>query len=633
MGKLSNDFILPCAKSQKIGHTMKYRSLGLAALLGSSLLITACTEEAQENLDKVVITIDDGRENNSDSSDNDSSSDNSNLSDDNEPVLTPAELQFPIAGTVISNQTIVIAPSHNDASLWLDVGIIEGGESLFNSAITGPTQVSNIPLNGQPIFISLWTQISGEWEVNKYRFDTSSVSESKPDDSDNMNDENSNSSEVIVNSEIQSFDGNYIVQAGSQVIGSLKALDLKDSELTFEVTSEPTKGSVQVNPANGQFTYQAGNQSAGSKDAFAFRVFDGETYSPPGIVRITYSSHAGQTVQGRTDGVGADLVIVAEGFTQADMPAFHEAVDDYIDFMFSYEDEFKAHQKAWNIHRVDLVSQESGSDASYGTNTINTALDSGFNCSNIQRLLCVNASKTFEVVNNTYPQWDNILVIVNSTTYGGAGYSSGIGTVSMASAAKDVALHEMAHSFAGLGDEYTYGGSSAPTREPSASNLTINNNSQTVKWSHWIGVDSQVGLYEGGKYVSSGVWRPTNNSMMRSLGQPFHSVNKEAWTLSVYEHGGVVLNQLPSSNEVSQLKGESTQFYIDPLMSVEALTIEWFLNGQKLDEFSGETQVILGKDQSDNFNVLVKVSDATGTIIKDPQNHSSDEVRWSVSVQ
>jgi len=627
---------------------MKYRTIGVTAALGLCLLTTACTEETKEQLEDTVITIEFG-DGKTDQQDINETNPGNDMAQEEEQSLTAAEVRFPLAGTTINNTNLVIVPSHDDAPLWLDVGTTENGEDIFNASITGTTQVPNIPLNGQPVFISLWTQLEGEWTVKKYRFDTldnfmeedsNETSDSDDTQSGSENTEQdkgeSNTGDDVMPSvtyEIKAIDGNFIVQAGQQLSGQLQAIDLNGSALQFEVTSQPQYGSLQLNPDSGAFTYQANNQSNGTKDSFAYCVFDGQVYSAPAIVRFNYSEHSAVTLQGRTDGVGADLVIVAEGFTEGDMPYFHHTVNKYIEFMFGYEPEFVHHQKAWNIHRIDLVSAQNGSDSNYGTDTRNTALDSGFNCSNIQRLLCVNATKTFDVVNSVFPQWDNILVIVNSSTYGGAGYSSGIGTVSMASSAMDVALHEMAHSFAGLGDEYAYGGSSAPNREPSAANLTINNDNQTVKWSHWIGKDPKVGLFEGGKYVSTGVWRPTQNSFMRSLGQPFHSVNKEAWTLAVYEHGGVVLNQLPSQSQVMQNKGGDTLFYVETLLEPAALQIEWSVNGQVVPELNGKTQVSVGANQQNDFTVSVAISDATQTIIKDPQNHSRDEVRWSVSVQ
>ena len=638
---------------------MTYHSLGVAALLGFILLTTACSEEDQ---DQLLVTIEPGQTNDpvnndvlEDSSNNvDSDNDNQNSVDDsaNDPidmgdnntdsVLTAAELRFPLANSIIGHDTIVIVPSHDDAELWLDVGTTEKGEDLFNQVITGATQVNHIPLNGQPIFITLWTRIQGEWQFKSYQFQTEDKTPKDNDSeggadsgsADQSGDESnpSNGGELKSVTEILGFDGNYIVKAGEEITGQLEVLDINNRDLVYEITAQPSHGSVQLDSASGAFTYQANNQAIGTEDAFAYRVFDGEIYSVPAMVRINYSAHSGVTLQGRSDGIGADLVIVAEGFTEGDMPWFHHAVDEYIEFMFGYEGEFHFHKNAWNIHRVDLISQQNGSDSNYEVDTKNTALDSGFNCSNIQRLLCVNTAKTFDVVNSTFPQWDNILVIVNSSTYGGAGYSSGIGTVSLSNSARDVALHEMAHSFAGLGDEYTYGGSGAPSREPSDANLTINNNLDTVKWAHWIGTDN-VGLYEGGRYVSNGVWRPTSNSMMRSLGQPFYAVNKEAWTLAVYEHGGVVLNRLPSQAEVLQKKGQNTQFYIEPLMNRGGQNIRWFVNGQALSEFNDHVQITLGDDQEDSYEVSVKLSDATGVIRKDANNHSSDEVRWSVNVQ
>ena len=339
---------------------------------------------------------------------------------------------------------------------------------------------------------------------------------------------------------------------------------------------------------------------------------------------------------GRGEGVGADLVIVAEGFTAEDMALFHTAVDDYVNFFFDYEPEFTQHKKSWNIHRIDLQSEQSGADNDSGDNQVNTALDGYFNCGNVDRRLCVDVAKTFAVVNQTFPQWDNILVIVNSSKYGGAGYSNGIGTVSMSSSTKYVAIHEMAHSFAHLGDEYSYGQTSIPSNEPSAANLTINNNTATVKWLHWLGYgsgDGEVGLFEGAAYVTSGVWRPTNNSLMRINGAAFYAVNKEAWTLAVYEHGGVYIGKIPEDSNIEITAGHAQPFMVDTLMDEGAQSLRWYINGQEQSALRDQASVKLGQRQTDDFVVRVEINDKTQTIRKDTFQYSSDSIEWQVSVK
>jgi hypothetical protein len=133
---------------------------------------------------------------------------------------------------------------------------------------------------------------------------------------------------------------------------------------------------------------------------------------------------------------------------------------------------------------------------------------------------------------------------------------------------------------AGLADEYAYGGYFAPSIEPKNVNVTINNDLETVKWKHWVGeptIDDNkpVGLYEGGKYVKTGVWRPTHYSIMRINGKPFYYVNAEQWALSVYKIAGVIYSKTPKNNQITQAIGSDSIFTVEPSMGASAQQIVW----------------------------------------------------------
>jgi len=661
---------------------MKNNTLLLSLLMSSSLLLTACGQEDDrwsiEIGDNVSDNQDSGSNTDTDSntdtetggdsnaesdtgsgtdsgsnsgSSSDSSSDtdhgaasgsdsdsNTDPEDNTSSQVQAALLLAPVPNSEIQKNSFTLTPSNTQAKKWLDVGTTLGGEDLFNGAISGATYINNIPLNGEPIYITLWSEIEGQWQKQQYNLNTVKLNSDTGSDSNTGTkpDTENNTKPTSFNQAPLAMNGALVLLAGQTVKGMVSADDIEGDDLTFEVVDQPQSGAITLNNSTGEFSYTAGNSDTGNSDTFSYRVFDGEQYSNTAQITLRYSQHAGTTLQGRGDGIGADLVIIGDGFTQSEMGQFKDAVNDYVDFMFAYEPEFKNHQKAWNIHRVDLVSQQSGADNSSGNNQVNTALDGYFNCGDIDRLLCVSSAKTFAAVNQAFPQWDNILVIVNSSKYGGAGYSSGIGTVSLSGAAKDVGLHEMAHSFAGLADEYTYGGSRAPTREPSAANSTINNNLDSLKWKHWLGTGSgngTIGLFEGGQYVSNGVWRPTQNSIMRSLGNAFHAVNKEAWTLAVYEHGGVYHSKQPVNAQVNQLTGNDTQFKIDTVMGEGAQSLSWYINSQEQTALKNQHKVTLGADQNSNFTVRVDISDNTGNIRKDDNGHANDSITWEVNVQ
>jgi hypothetical protein len=210
-----------------------------------------------------------------------------------------------------------------------------------------------------------------------------------------------------------------------------------------------------------------------------------------------------------------------------------------------------------NIFRVDVSSTDSGADdptACGGTGaTARTYFDASFCNNGIRRLLTVNAGTAISVASAQVPQWHAILMIVNSTVYGGSG--GAVAVYSLASGAREIALHELGHSAFGLADEYEYYAgcgvdtdrNNHPAVEPAEPNVTINTNRATLKWRSLVGAAtplpttnnadcaqcdpqpnplpaSTVGLYEGAHYYHCDAYRPQFNCRMRVLGQPFCAV-------------------------------------------------------------------------------------------------------------
>ena len=124
----------------------------------------------------------------------------------------------------------------------------------------------------------------------------------------------------------------------------------------------------------------------------------------------------------------------------------------------------------------------------------------------------------------------------------------------MHSSAVDLAIHEYGHSFADLADEYesSYPGYaccsdiSGPSCESNVTDVTTR---EQIKWSPWISATTPiptdelpqytdvVGLFEGARYQSTGMYRSGQNCIMRSLGQPYCQVPSQAYVLKLYDGG------------------------------------------------------------------------------------------------
>lgn len=280
------------------------------------------------------------------------------------------------------------------------------------------------------------------------------------------------------------------------------------------------------------------------------------------------------TVQGTTQISGSaprssafNIVLLAEGFTAGQQGDFNTACGEFV-AAFSTTAPFNGLAFAINVFRVNVASTDSGADdpvAAGGTGaSVRTYFDATFGGNNIRRLLLCNTTTALQVATAQVPEFTVVLVVVNSTIYGGAGGS--VGTYSLAPGATEIAIHELGHTAFGLADEYDYyaGGSETgqdhhPPVEPSEPNVTIDANRTTLKWRRAVNattalpttsnpdcttVDPQpspvpprtVGAFEGAHYYHCGAFRPEYNCKMRSLGNPFCLVCSEV----IRHHIGLV---------------------------------------------------------------------------------------------
>jgi len=251
-----------------------------------------------------------------------------------------------------------------------------------------------------------------------------------------------------------------------------------------------------------------------------------------------------------------NLVVIAEGFTSVQQTDFNNRVDQLVNALFGYPP-IDTLTEAFNITRINVASDQTGADmppACGGEGIyVNTYFDATYCASGIQRALVVNNSIVYSVLNTWAPSWDQVVVVVNSPTWGGTGGS--VAVTSVASGWEGIIIHEFGHSAFGFADEYEYwAGCGAetdhnnhPPSEPSAPNVTIETVRKNVKWNYLIESSTAVpttinadcsqcdpqgspyptqtvGLFEGAHYYHCDCYRPQFNCMMRNLASYFCGV-------------------------------------------------------------------------------------------------------------
>lgn len=341
-----------------------------------------------------------------------------------------------------------------------------------------------------------------------------------------------------------------------------------------------------------------------------------------------------------------NLVVIGDGYLSTQQATFNTHTTNTLNTFFAYEP-YKSYQNYFQTFRVNVISTVSGVSGDPTSNiSKNTPLQMNFWCAGIERLLCVNISRAYQYAANAPQPFDEILAVANSTKYGGAGYPGNeVGTVSGGNgSAALIAIHEMGHSLGDLEDEYDYAdGTVYSGGEPSGDNASTRTAAQMLaqqtKWWRWMG-DSTPGFagpistYEGAVYSQFGVYRPSPDSMMRTLGPQFNLPSCEALIARIY----AIVKPIdgPPTPATSTVLNPASQASISIMQKVGApLTVQWLLNGQPIAGATGTSFNVSSLNLRKGASTLaVRVADDT-IMVRDPVIRSSlltQQLAWSLPV-
>lgn len=331
-----------------------------------------------------------------------------------------------------------------------------------------------------------------------------------------------------------------------------------------------------------------------------------------------------------------NLVILSEGYQSTEFSKFIADATSFTNSMFS-QSPFIEYIDYFNVYAIKVPSTESGADHP-GTATdvtepkspvvdIDTYFNTSFDTASIHRLLYTyNSSTIYNVLANNFPQYDQPVILVNSSEYGGAGGSYAVS--STGANANEIAIHELGHSLFNLKDEYYPGDDLAAE----AINMTQEINPTLVKWKNWIDING-IGIYP---YATSGnaeTWyRPHQNCKMRYLNVPFCSVCKEGMIEKIHSLISPIDSYSPNSNTV-----DSPSFPLNFQLNLiepnpNTLESEWTLNSvsfaSNMDTISiEETDLIVGN------NILSVVVNENSSFLK-VDNHETFHVftvTWTIN--
>ena len=261
-------------------------------------------------------------------------------------------------------------------------------------------------------------------------------------------------------------------------------------------------------------------------------------------------------LQRATQGNGLPIVLMGDGFLDTDIAngTYDEVMNKAMENLFT-EEPLKSLQSYFNVYSVTAVSRSNrfdgyntafGCQMEGGMSTLITGNDENV----IDYIQCVEGIDVSETL---------AVVVLNSPLYAGTtyfGYYSENQVTELAIAYcpiiynlendsfRQVLVHEaVGHGFAKLEDEYSYEeNGKMPSEEINnvkvlqsygwAQNVDFTQDENTILWSSFL-KDSRyssegIGIYEGACTYMSGVYRPTEDSMMNTNTCGFNALSRKA---------------------------------------------------------------------------------------------------------
>lgn len=209
-----------------------------------------------------------------------------------------------------------------------------------------------------------------------------------------------------------------------------------------------------------------------------------------------------------------DLLLMSEGYSTEDLPKFHADAARLVNALFALEP-FKSRRNDFNVRALDLPGKRLSVES---------------NIFGLERYALTYDNRALRDLAASVP-YDVAVILRNDEMYGGGGIFNLQSTVAAgAKASEYVFIHELAHNFAGLGDEYvgnvTYVTGVAKKAEPWEPNLTALLDPARLKWRDLVepgtplptpmSFAGKVGAFEGAGYEARGLYRGEADCIMFS---------------------------------------------------------------------------------------------------------------------
>jgi IgA Peptidase M64 len=318
------------------------------------------------------------------------------------------------------------------------------------------------------------------------------------------------------------------------------------------------------------------------------------------------------------------LVLIGDGYTAAELPVYHRQAAAVWQALTQVEP-FRTYQRFFDVTRVDVVSPTSGLRAG-------SPLGMHFGCDGLPRLLCADDRAVTRYAGRSGGR-QYVVALANSCSYGGEG-GNGLATLAAGSPeAARIVQHELGHSVGALGDEYD-----AAPADPGFPNLAAEDAATLrrdhLKWWRWLGAADPTGGTVGAYRGANGLYRPTRDSIMRTLGGVYNLPSREALIESLYRRVWPIDRTQPAPGAVTD--AVPLRVFPVPLVGPRQLAVTWTVDGRPAPPQAVGANHLdtarLGLGSGQRAEVSATVSDTTPWLRDEAfrRERMTGTVSWSV---
>lgn len=254
-----------------------------------------------------------------------------------------------------------------------------------------------------------------------------------------------------------------------------------------------------------------------------------------------------------------DLLLLGEGYTQAELPKFHADVKRLVERMFTYEP-YKSRRSDFNVRAIDLPATESGAYNPRAGDARRPRLGVQYNIFDSERYAMSVDNRAWRDVASAAP-YDAVEILINNSYYGGGGIFNDHATVAVdTGSAEYIFVHEFGHHFAGLGDEYYTSDVAYETGgekiEPWEPNVTALHDPAQLKWKDLVDAGTPLPTpWDKDAYEARSHEVQAERRRLRAAGAPEMTMDQLFATQKAWETK--FLSSMTHSGKVGAFEGAS----------------------------------------------------------------------------